>query len=158
MTDEESFAKVKFWVGELTENEPECALYVVGTKGSSGSMIHYRFVSFLWLVRFVSIIRTKRDYIFQTIQKPINWRREASGASRRSRRATTRRSTARDTTKRRPRPARASPSYSRTLRRISPHSAPAPRPPKRTPQRTTHHNPTATTTIVNKTMFSACLC
>jgi hypothetical protein len=34
MTDEESFAKVKFWVQELTENEPECALYVVGTKGA----------------------------------------------------------------------------------------------------------------------------
>lgn len=33
MTDEESFSKVKFWLSELTENEPECALYVVGTKG-----------------------------------------------------------------------------------------------------------------------------
>lgn len=32
LTDAESFEKVKLWVKELTESEPQCQLYVVGTK------------------------------------------------------------------------------------------------------------------------------
>ena len=32
VTDTESFEKVKFWVQELRQYEPKCALYLVGTK------------------------------------------------------------------------------------------------------------------------------
>ena len=32
LTRKESFEKVKFWVDELLENEPECLIFIVGTK------------------------------------------------------------------------------------------------------------------------------
>ena len=32
LTRKESFEKVRFWVDELLENEPECLIFIVGTK------------------------------------------------------------------------------------------------------------------------------
>lgn len=33
LSSKDSFKKVKFWVDELLQNEEQCAIYLVGTKG-----------------------------------------------------------------------------------------------------------------------------